>query len=631
MKLIAFDIETWGSKPGYTLQPWRVKANEGGILTFAAFDGEKVEINLANFFGVTCCADKEQIILCGWNLKFDLSFLISHRWKDQLKDIRYLDGMLLLKRMMSDLTKYNLKDTLIRFKDKVESEQDYNEDIVFKSGYPDDVYSRDELQLMQEYNNKDVIYTWRLIRYLISQAPKKMIQQAIRECTVSLLFANAWQRGILLDRDALNTYQAKLATKLFNLEKLLAKVGLTPKIVASPMQLRDYLIKTLRIQLIVRTEKGAFSVNKGVLNNLYFKTSGNTRQIIRLINTHKKIKTEIDKFVASALDCLKESDWIHPEPILSGTNTGRLTYSMYTNATETKEYKNGNVKQIRKRLKVGVPIHQIKKSGGIRKLFIAPKDHSLVELDFCNQEMRLIACIANESRMIKLFNEEKDLHAFTGAGIIDLSYDDFQILKETDNKKYSDMRKLGKLTNLALQYKLSARGLYKQWHDTYGLTDKTEQDALEARQTYMRLYSGIPEYWQLNPEKARKQGYIDSMGHRRCTLLKWTAEDEYRSTQTAINFPVQATGADQKILALYYLRKFLFANDIKLAWDLHDGLFFYVPKHQMQTETVAEMVDILNNLPYEKAWGWSPQVTFPVEAKIGENWGELKELKMEGV
>lgn len=630
MKLISFDIETWGLQPGYTLQPWHVKDKQSGILSIAATAGNTT---LAKKYPTkrdlkTILEANKGDVFCGWNLKFDLSFLIAFGLGDYLKNFRYLDGMLLLKRMGYGLSTHALKPTLKRFQKHLDIEADYSKNIKFKTGDPHKVYTHDELDAMLEYNVRDAGYTLQLIKYLMSKADNKILLQAIRESTASFSFAEAWQEGILLDEVQLENYSQKLEHKIQKLDKLLLTVNLTPKIVASPVQLKDYLLDELKVTLTERTDKGSYSVGKDVLNKLYFSTQGKQHQIIRLIRAYKKLKTEADKFVNTAKECMLTGDKVYPEPILSGTYTGRLTYSIYTNAWETKHYKNGSVKEIRRKLRIGVPLHQIKKAGAIRKMFIAPENYSLVELDFSNQEMRLIACVANEPTMIKLFNDELDLHAYTAAGIAGINYEEFLEKKASDPAFYNERRKLGKLTNLALQYRLSATGLYKQWHDTYGLVDKTQNDAMLAKATYMRLYSGIPRYWDSSPLKAQRKGYVESMGGRRCALTEWDRENNYRSAQTAINFPIQATGADQKILALYCLRNYLKDNGIKLAWDLHDGLFFYVPDCMMQHEIVLGMVDILNKLPYLRAWGWKPQVEFPVEAKIGKCWGNLEEVNL---
>lgn len=634
MNLIAFDIETWGLKPGYTLQPWRVKTNESGILTIATAESGSNEVLIyprsifvLDILSLFSRQDPKKYLLCGWNIKFDLSFLIANGALPCLKHYRYLDGMLLLKRMGYDLQTYALKPTLRYFQKHLKNvDVNYSQDIKFKTGSPLEAYTEDELQKMALYNKRDAQYTLQLISYLIKQAPREVLTQAIRESTAALLFADAWQQGILIDKVALNSYSLKLNNKMKKLKPLITKVKLSPEIINSPQQLQKYMMSELDVTLTDRTEKGTYSVGKDVLNKLYYSTEGRSHQIIRLIREYKKLKTEIDKFITSALECMEDGNYVYPDPMLSGTYTGRLTYSIFTNATETKKYKNGTVKEIKRKLRIGVPIHQIKKAGAIRKMFIAPEDHSIVELDFSNQEMRLIACIANEETMISLFNDKMDLHAYTAAGIAGMDYDAFLKCKTSKPDFYNELRKLGKLTNLALQYRLSAKGLYKQWHDNYGLTEKTLRDAENARMTYLRLYPGIQRYWDSSPLQARQRSFVKSKGNRILSLSKWDYENNYRSSQTSINFPIQATGADQKILALYCLKDFLFKNDIKLAWDLHDGLFFYVPNYMMQHEIVLGMVKILNNLPYEKAWGWKPQVAFPVEAKIGDCWGNLKEI-----
>lgn len=629
MNLITFDIETWGLKDGYTLQPWRVKTKEAGILSIAKENslGDSTGCVFPTTLDIKQVLNAEKgDILCGWNLKFDLAFLIALGMKPYLHKFRYLDGMLLLKKLGFNLQSYGLKQSLKYFKEHLNVLDDYDKDIKFKTGEPLEMYSLAQMKEMLEYNIKDASYTMQLIKYLMSLANKDIIMQAIRESTVSFLFADAWQNGILIDKEVLATRAEKMKSKCDKLEILLAKVDLTPKIIASPKQLQEYVQDHLKIKLTEKTEKGSYSVNSKALKNIYYNSVGRNQQILRLILKYKEFKTEQIKFINSALTCTKETDRIYPDPILSGTYTGRLTYSMYQNITKTKHFKNGKIREVNTKIQTGIPMHQIKKSGHIRDIFVAPENYSIVELDFSAQEMRLIACIANETTMIKLFNNNKDMHAYTAAGIAGMEYDVFMRLKQSNPDRYNELRKLGKLTNLALQYRLGVKGLYRQWHDVYGLTDKTMQDAMLARSTYLRLYPGIPRYWESNPTIAKYQKMVESKGFRRCSLEKWDLENEYKSAQTAINFPIQATGADQKILALYCLREYLYANAIQFAWDLHDGMFFYVPESMMQREIVLGMVEILNKLPYEKAWGWQPQVEFPVEAKIGKRWGELEVL-----
>jgi DNA polymerase I len=612
MKLISFDIETWGLKEGYSLQPWRVKTGEGGIICTIIYPKQKY------------LTDK--MLLCGWNVKFDTAWCLT---TDPIEyAFKYLDGMLLLKRLFQDLPTYALKPTLEKFKDQIDftlSGQEYvsgySDEIEFKIGRLNDAYTKEEIKRLEEYCARDAAYTYAIVRYLITLADINTIRQAIRESSVSVLFADSWQRGLPIDKEEVLKQEKEITELLKKYDALLEKVGLTKEILNSPKQLRDFLCSTWNVKLTKLTPKGDYSVDASVLKDLMFENEGVAKKLLRVVIKRKELQTEYDKFISAALECLKESDVIHPEPMMNSTYTGRMTYSVNQTITKKTVLKNGKTRESKVKVPLGLPIHQMKR-GELRKIFIAPKGYKLVELDFSAQEMRLMADIANEKTMIEFFNSGKDLHAYTAANIYDYGYEEFQKLKVTD--KYKEMRQLGKITNLSLQYRLSSKNLYRVWHDKYDLVDKKLQDAERARNVYLEIYQGIPQYWKEIIDFAQPNGYVANMAGRKHLLKDWTGDKEWQSQQTAINFPIQSTGAEQKILALYELRKFLIKESIQLAWDLHDGMYFFIPDCMMTNDLVLEMIDIVNNIDYEKAWGWKPKVKFPVEAKIGDNWGELK-------
>jgi DNA polymerase I-like protein with 3'-5' exonuclease and polymerase domains len=620
MKLIAFDIETWGLKEGYALQPWRIKTGEGGIICVSAYPD------------ISELITNDNALWCGWNLKFDTAWLMiteDPNIKYPMKGNKYLDGMLLLKRLFQDLPTYALKPTLERFQDQIDFSVcgqayiiGYQNHIEFKVGRMDEVYTSRELELLQLYCERDTAYTYALIKYLLTLADRNTVLQTIRESTVSVLFADAWQRGLPIDKKEVLKQEKEISKQLKKYNDVLEKTGLTETILNSPKQLREFLQGEWGIKLTKLTPKGDYSVDASVLKNLAFQENSSTiKKILQIMVKRKELQTEYDKFISSALECLKESEVIHPEPMMNSTYTGRMTYSVNQAIKTQKILKNGKIRTSNTKTAVGLPIHQMKR-GNLRKMFIAPKGYKLVELDFAAQEMRLIACIAPEPTMVDLFNSDSDLHAYTAAGIYNYEFNDFQKLKGTDD--YKEMRQLGKVTNLSLQYRLSAKNLYRVWHDKYELIDKKLEDAERARNVYLEIYKGILNYWQDIVNFARSNGYVTNMAGRKHNLTSWNGEDEWKSQQTAINFPIQSTGAEQKILALFELRKLMRREGVQLAWDLHDGMYFFVPDGVMQDDVILEMVDIASNLNYEKAWGWHPQVKFPVEAKIGDNWADLK-------
>lgn len=619
MKLIAFDIETWGLKEGYSLQPWRIKTDEGGIICEKHYPELLAELRL--IFNST-----DKIVFCGWNLKFDTAWFLARGQK--LDKCLFLDGMLLLKRLFQNLPTYALKPALERFKDDIdfsacdmEYVSGYSSEIEFKVGYFSDAYTKKELELMNEYCERDTRYTYALIKHLLNLADKRTVMQVIRESTVSVLFANAWQRGLPIDRDEVLKQEKDILQTLTKYDSILEKIGLTKQVLASPKQLREFLQQTWDIKLTKLTPKGDFSVDASVLKNLAFESEGTLKKIFQVIVRRKELQTEYDKFITTALECLEEGDVIHPDPIMNSTYTGRMTYSVHQTVKTVKTLKNGKIREVKTKIALGLPIHQLKR-GKLRKMFVAPKGYKLVEMDFAGQEMRLMASVAPESKMIELFNKDADLHAYTAAGIYGIPFNEFQGMKET--KEYKEMRQLGKVTNLSLQYRLSAKNLYRVWHDKYELTDKTEQDAVRARDVYLEIYGGIANYWRDIVNFARNNGFVENMAGRKHYLDKWSGEDEWASQQTAINFPIQSTGAEQKILALYELRAVMSLEGVLLAWDLHDGMYFFVPDGVMQEDVILEMVNIASNLDYKKAWGWEPKVKFPVEAKVGDNWADLK-------
>ena len=635
MKLITFDIETWGLEPGYTLQPWQVKNEASGILSLAAYDGRMTYVSpwcprnneIKGGIDSLAHASKQDVILCGWNIKFDLSFILAHGLDNFAYSYKYLDGMLLLKRMRSDLQSYALKKALKEYADVVKSEAGYNSSIEFKVGDPNVVYSEDEQLAMLEYNKLDAIYTHRLVSHLLKTASRNDIAQAMRESIAALLFADAWQRGIHVDAPKLTSYSSVLQYKLTKLRSVMDPINISPEIIRSPVKLATYLKDTLKINLKTKTKKGAYSTDKKTMKNLYYASTKRNKSIIKLILLYKEYQTENTKFVESFEKCISDDNLIHSEPILSSSYTGRMTYSTYQMASKETTLKNGSIKKSRKRIHIGVPIHQIKRKGFARHMFIAPEGHKLVELDFCAQEMRLMACLAKETTMLRLLNENKDLHAYTAAEICEMKYDAFLKLKEDAPEDYAKARFLGKLTNFSLQYRMSAKSLHRKWHDEYDLVDKTLDDAVLARDAYLRLYPNVPLYWRTSVSFARSAGYTINKAGRKHKIEFWDAENEWKSSQTAINYPIQSTGAEQKILAIHALKTCLIKNNVKLAWDLHDGLYFYVPDTKKLSSVVAKMAKIMGNLDYKNAWSWEPQTTFPVEAKVGENWGSLEVIQ----
>ena len=296
-------------------------------------------------------------------------------------------------------------------------------------------------------------------------------------------------------------------------------------------------------------------------------------------------------------------------------NTGRMSYS-------------SKILKGKAERPTGIALHQWKRDKAFRDVILPPEGHKLIEVDFAGQEFRWMAVESNDQTMLNLCMPGEDAHSFMGARINRMAYLDLKsdVLNGVLGAK--DKRQLGKIANLATQYRTSAKTLIKVAAVGYKVAlSLGESRSIVA--TYRTTYPGVPAYWKRAIYKAKTNGYAETLAGRRVNLGTgdtWTKDVEWGLESTAINFPIQGIGADQKYLALLVLKDYLPKVDGRFYFELHDGLFLVVPDAYAD-RAVIEIRTLLSNLPYKKAWGVDLPIQFPVDAKIGDSWGGLKEVK----
>lgn len=266
----------------------------------------------------------------------------------------------------------------------------------------------------------------------------------------------------------------------------------------------------------------------------------------------------------------------------------------------------------------GIPIHQWERGKASRNILTAPEGYLLAEFDASGQEMRLMADASQDATMLSLFEQDIDTHAYMGAAIERLDW--HWIHDEQDNDpKAKSARYLGKFANLSLQYRIGVDTMMVRALTGYDL-QLTHARASHIKETYKSTYPGVPAYWNAAIQFARAKGYAETKGHRRLATPNMSS---WEQQQTAINLPIQGTGADMKSLAIA-VGTSVFDNNLIYGWDLHDALFLFVKDDAKAKGRVVMFQELLNNLPYEKAWGWHPSVALPWDAKYGKTWGTLK-------
>jgi DNA polymerase I-like protein with 3'-5' exonuclease and polymerase domains len=142
--------------------------------------------------------------------------------------------------------------------------------------------------------------------------------------------------------------------------------------------------------------------------------------------------------------------------------------------------------------------------------------------------------------------------------------------------------------------------------------------------TYQRAYPRVPAYWAQQIGQTKRLGYVETFAGRRVRVVgNWDGPLGWSMGSTAINYRIQGTGADQKYLALAVLRPYLTKIGGYFAWDLHDGIYMYIPDGEVERAKV-EIKYLLDNLPYKKAWGFTPPIPLTWDCKVGKSWGTLK-------
>ncbi len=613
-KFVAFDVETRGLEPTYALQPFRTLAGEAWLTSVAlAQNGStssclKPPIEYLRRL-LNQCAEAGETI-CAWNAPFDIAWLIALGLREEVYANRWLDGMLLWRHLTSrpnwlegGPVSYGLKAAVEEF---YPDEAGYNEGIDFEADTPEAV------EALRVYNERDTEHTLKLCHKFWSELSADQRRAALIEAACLPLVAEAYVNGICMNREAAAvlsdnlTETAKL--RLVTL-KLNTREEIDDSVLSSPVQLRALLFDKWGLPIPKYTEKGNASTDRDALSLL-----APIDARAELLNDYREAKNNRIKFADGTLDSLDYNGdgRSRPVPRVFGTYTGRMSYSSKT----------GRGKEERP---TGVALHQWKRTKEFRDLIEAPPGYTLIELDFAGQEFRWMALFSKDPTMLKMCEPGEDAHAYMGGQIARIPYARMQELVAAGDPKAKNDRQLGKVGNLSCQYRTSARTLERVARVQYGLK-LTPEEAMTIWKTYRQTYPRVSRYWKDAINVARNTGYAETWAGRRVQLGTgdtWRDDFRWGLESTALNAPIQGSGADQKYLALAAARDYLPKVDGRFYYELHDGLFFIVPDVNAE-RAVVELREMLSNLPYAQAWGKPMPIAFPVDAKWGKTWGGLQ-------
>ncbi len=640
-EIAAHDLETSGQDPKFALQPWRVKTGEAWITSgsmIRCIPGTGLIRHLSQL--VPTRAQLKQMLedailngwtILGWNIAFDISMLMA--LGDDIADLcmraKWLDGMLMWRHYDIEpeyefqtakhlKRSYSLKgytDSSGRFFPGAMQEwlphvPSYNDDIDFHA--TDDA----SLKRLQTYNDQDNTFTWLIAKMIWAKLTDRQRRAVLVQAECLPVVAQGNLLGLPVDRLTVRHLQAKLTDDAAAYLAQLAPDGMTEKIVRSPAQLAELMFDKWGLPVLkenkskVDGKPNSRSTDKEVLHELAF-----IDPRAKLIKKYRETLNAQGKFCNSVLESLDYNGdgRTHPIARLFGAYTDRMTVA-------SQQGKGAEAVQI------GFALHQMKREAEFREFVTVEEGFDIVEFDAAGQEFRWMAIAANDPTMLHLCSAGEDAHSYMGAAIVGVDYKQLVVDFHAGNKTASDNRYLGKFANLSLQYRTSARKLRSKARVDYDIPLEMPA-AHRIHATYQREYPGVPVYWDHQIALVKGLGYVETFGGNRIKVVgDWNGTWGWSMGSTAINARIQGTGADQKHLALACLKDYLREIGGRFMFDLHDGAYFAIPT-AIRPKAVDVMKRMLDNLPYQQAWGFTPPIPMPWDCKVGKAWGRLREQK----
>ena len=435
------------------------------------------------------------------------------------------------------------------------------------------------LEQAAEYAAEDADVTMKLQQVLWEKLSKEpTLEKLFKEMELPLLgvLSRMERRGVLIDSDALFLQSNEIANRLSELEEQAYVLAGQPFNLASTKQLQEILFDKLGLPVIQKTPKGAPSTNEEVLEELAF-----SHELPKVLVEHRGLS----KLKSTYTDKL---------PQMVNPQTGRVHTSYHQAVTAT-----GRLSSSDPNLQ-NIPIRN-EEGRRIRQAFIAREGFTVVAADYSQIELRIMAHLSQDQGLINAFTQGKDIHRSTAAEIFGVALDEVT----------SEQRRNAKAINFGLIYGMSAFGLSRQ----LGIG---RADAQSYMDLYFKRYPGVQTFMHDIREKAKAQGYVETLFGRRLYLPDINSSNGMRrkaAERVAINAPMQGTAADIIKRAMIQLdQKLQNDPDIAMIMQVHDELVF-----EVRSEKVAFYSELIKTQMESAADLVVPLI---VEVGQGTNWDE---------
>ncbi|MFQ3368127.1 MAG: DNA polymerase-1 [Methylophilaceae bacterium] len=387
---------------------------------------------------------------------------------------------------------------------------------------------------------------------------------------------NVERNGVLIDPRILQEQSHEIGGKLINLEKEAFILADQPFNLSSPKQLREILFEKLEIKPLKKTPTGTPSTSEEVLQAL-----AQDYPLPKLILEHRSLS----KLKNTYTDKL---------PKMINQDTGRVhtSYNQAVAITGRLASSDPNLQNIPIRTPEGRKV---------REAFIASKGSKILSADYSQIELRIMAHLSKDKRLIQAFKNNEDIHRITAAEIFNTSIDAIT----------NEQRRYAKVINFGLIYGMGPFSLAKNLN----IERSAAQNYIER---YFTQYPSVKKYMEDAKQFARENGFVETHFGRRLWLPEINGTNGITragAERAAINGPMQGTAADLIKLAMIEVHNWIKKEPNikgKMIMQVHDELVFEVPNNEV--ETFKKMIP---NLMEKVA---SLSVPLIVDIGEGHNW-----------
>ena len=509
----------------------------------------------------------------GHHLKYDAHILA--RYGIHLDGMAY-DSMLESYVLNSVATRHDMDSTARHYLGR---ETIHYEDVAGK-GAKQLTFNQVDLETAAPYAAEDADVTLQLHDKLWSELGKidslRKVYTEIEQPLVPVLLAME-ETGVLIDKQMLADQSHELAGRMAELEKKAHELAGGPFNLGSPKQLQQILFEQQELPVIRKTPKGQPSTAEDVL--------------VELANDYELPRVIIDFRGVSKL----RSTYTDKLPLQINESTGRVHTSYHQAVAAT-----GRLSSTDPNLQ-NIPI-RTPEGRRIRQAFIAPPGHLLLAADYSQIELRIMAHLSGDEGLQSAFAAGQDIHRATAAEVFETEFDAVS----------DDQRRSAKAVNFGLMYGMSAFGLARQLSVARG-------QAQEYIDLYFERYPGVKAFMDDIRDKAKKQGFVETVFGRRLYLPEIDSRNPQRrqyAERTAINAPMQGTAADIIKRAMIAVQDWLLSSrpGARMSMQVHDELVF-----EVEADAVDEVHDKVVALMEDAA---DLDVALKVDAGAGKNWDE---------